>query len=71
LSPHGVICLKVSLPQDAMERLLKWLDDIDDLMVVFRVQAPAVLITVLLATAFGAGMATLLLLAPPDLLAAP
>ena len=38
-----------------MERLLKWLDDFDDLLVVFRVQAPAVIVTVLLAVGFVAG----------------
>ncbi len=54
-----------------MERLLKWLDDVDDVMVVFRVQAPALLTTLLLVTAFCAGLGALLLLAPPDLLAAP
>jgi len=54
-----------------MERLLKWLDDVDDLMVLFRVQAPAVLTTLLLAAVFCAGMGALLLLGPPDLLAAP
>jgi hypothetical protein len=54
-----------------MERLLKWLDDCDDLLVVFRTQAPAVLVTALLATAFVIGLGALLLLGPPDLLAAP
>jgi hypothetical protein len=54
-----------------MERLLKCLDDLDDLTVVFRVQAPAVIVTALLAVAFVAGLGALLLLGPPDLLAAP
>ena len=54
-----------------MERLLKWLDDLDDLTVVFRVQAPAVIVTALLVVAFVAGLAALLLLGPPDLHAAP
>ncbi len=54
-----------------MERLLKWLDDLDDLTVVFRVQAPAVIITAVLVVAFVAGLGALLLLGPPDLLAAP
>jgi hypothetical protein len=53
-----------------MERLLKWLDDCDDLLVVFRVQAPAVAVTVVLAAVFLAGLGALLLLGPPDLLAA-
>lgn len=54
-----------------MERLLKWLDELDDLAVVFRVQAPAVVVTALLVVAFVAGLGALLLLGPPDLLAAP
>jgi hypothetical protein len=54
-----------------MERLLKWLDDLDDVTVVFRVQAPALIITALLVVAFVAGLGALLLLGPPDLLAAP
>ena len=54
-----------------MERLLKWLDDLDDLMVVFRAQAPAVIVTAVLAVVFVAGLAALLLLGPPDLHAAP
>ena len=54
-----------------MERLLKWLDELDDLSDVFRVQAPSVIITTLLVVAFVAGIGALLLLGPPDLLAAP
>jgi hypothetical protein len=54
-----------------MERLLKCLDDLDDLTVVFRVQAPAVIVTALLAVAFVAGLGVLLVLGQPDLLAAP
>ncbi len=54
-----------------MEILLKWLDDCDDLLVVFRVQAPAVAVTAALAAVFLAGLGALLLLGPPDLLAAP
>ena len=54
-----------------MERLLKWLDDLDDLTVVFRVQAPAVIVTAVLVVAFVAGLAALLMLGPPDLHAAP
>jgi hypothetical protein len=54
-----------------MERLLKWFDDFDDLMDVFRLQAPAVVVTVLLAVAFVAGVGALLLLGPPNLFAAP
>jgi hypothetical protein len=54
-----------------MERLLKWLDDLDDLMDVFRLLAPTAVITALLLAAFIAGIGALLLLGPPDLLAAP
>jgi hypothetical protein len=54
-----------------MERLLKWLDDCDDMLDALRLLAPAVMITVLLAVVFVAGVAALLLLGPPDLLAAP
>ncbi|MDH4165944.1 MAG: hypothetical protein OEY13_04210 [Gammaproteobacteria bacterium] len=54
-----------------MELLLKWLDDLDDLTDVFRVQAPSVIIAAALVVAFVAGLGALLLLGPPDLLAAP
>jgi hypothetical protein len=54
-----------------MERLLKWLDDCDDLLVVLRVQAPTVIVTGLLATAFVVGLGGFLMLGAPDLLAAP
>jgi hypothetical protein len=54
-----------------MERLLKWLDDLDYLTDVFRLQAPSVIITVLLVVVFAAGVGARLLLGPPDLLAAP
>lgn len=54
-----------------MERLLKWLDDCDDLLVVFRVQAPAIMVTAALLAAFLAGLGLSLLLGAPDLLAAP
>ena len=39
-----------------MERLLKLLDDCDDLLVVFRVQAPAIAVTAALGAAFLAGL---------------
>ena len=58
-------------PGSDMERLLKWLDDLDDLMVVFRVQAPAAIATVLLLAGFAATVGAVLVLGPPDLLAAP
>ena len=53
-----------------MERLLKWLDDCDDLMVVFRVQAPAIIVTATLAAAFLTGVGAFLLFGAPDLRAA-
>ena len=54
-----------------MERLLKWLDELDDLTDVFRVQAQSAIITTLLVVAFVVGLGALLLLGPPELLAAP
>lgn len=54
-----------------MERILKWLDDCDDLMVVFRVQAPAILFTATLAAALLTALGVFLLLGAPDLHAAP
>jgi hypothetical protein len=54
-----------------MERLLKWLDDLDDLRVVFRVQAPAVIVTAALLAIFLAVVGAVMVFGPPDLLAAP
>ena len=54
-----------------MERLLKWLDDCDDLAAMLRACAPAAVVTVVLVTIFAATVGALLLLGPPDLLAAP
>jgi hypothetical protein len=54
-----------------MEWLLKWLDDIDDLLVVFRVQGPAAVATLLLVAGFAASVGAILLLGQPPLLAAP
>lgn len=54
-----------------MERLLMWLDDWDDLLDVFRVQAPGVVVTGLLAFAFVAGLAAVLLFGAPELHASP
>jgi hypothetical protein len=53
-----------------MERVLKLLDDCDDLMVVFRVQGPAVVVTATLAAALLTGLGLFLLLGAPDLHAA-
>jgi predicted RND superfamily exporter protein len=54
-----------------MERLLKWLDDWDDLLVLFRNAAPGMVLTVALVVVFVAALGAMLLLGPPDLLAAP
>lgn len=66
---------KIGLKSDSrfctdMERLLRWLDDIDDLLVVFRVHAAAAIAALLLLTG-GAVMLGTLLLGQPPLLAAP
>ena len=54
-----------------MERLLKWLDDCDDLLAVFRAHAPALIVTGLLAVAFLLGLGVFMLIGGPDLHAAP
>jgi len=54
-----------------MERILKWLDDLDDLRAMLRVQARPVVVTLLLLAAFLAVLAAVFVLGPPDLLAAP
>ena len=54
-----------------MERILKWLDDCDDVLVVLRVQAPAVAVTTAILATFVAGLGAFLLLGAPDLHAAP
>jgi hypothetical protein len=54
-----------------MERLLKWLDDLDDLLVVFRVQAPAAITTLVLLAGFAVTVGAVFVVGPPDLLAAP
>jgi hypothetical protein len=54
-----------------MERLLKWLDDFDDLAAMFRVSAPAVVVTTLLVVAFVVAVGAMFVLGPPDLHAAP
>jgi len=53
-----------------MERLVKWLDDCDDLMVVFRVQAPAIAMTAAVAAALLTGLGVFLLFGASDLHAA-
>ena len=55
-----------------MESLLKWLDDCDDLLVVFRVQAPAVAVTACCSRQCSwPASAHCCCSGPPDLLAAP
>jgi predicted RND superfamily exporter protein len=54
-----------------MERFIKWLDDVDDLRVVFRVTAPSVLLTLALVATFVVALGAMFLLGPPDLLASP
>jgi hypothetical protein len=54
-----------------MERLLKWLDDLDDLGALLKVQAVPVVVTLLLLAAFLAVLTGVLVLGPPDLHAAP
>lgn len=54
-----------------MERLLKVLDDLDDLRVVFRVHLRSVVVTIALLTVFLAALGAVMVFGPPDLLAAP
>lgn len=54
-----------------MERLLKWMDDFDDLAALARLQARPLVVTLLLLVAFLVAVATVMVLGPPDLLAAP
>ena len=54
-----------------MERLLRWLDDVDDFLAVTWLQAGPVVVTVLLLALFLAVVGAAFVLGPPDLLAAP
>jgi len=54
-----------------MERLLKWIDDLDDLIVAARLQAGPILVTLLLLAAFLVAVGAVFVFGPPDLLAAP
>lgn len=56
---------------ESMERLLKWLDDLEDLLAMLRVQAGPPLVTLLLLAAFLVAVGAVFLFGPPDLLAAP
>ena len=54
-----------------MERLLKWLDDVDDFLTVTRLQAGPVLVTIALLAVFLVVLGVTFVLGPPDLHAAP
>jgi hypothetical protein len=54
-----------------MERILKWLDDVDDFLAVARLQAGPVVVTIALLAVFLAVLGAVFLLGPPDLHAAP
>jgi len=54
-----------------MERFLKWLDDLDDLLAVVRTHSSQLLVTGLLLAAFATAVGFMLVYGPPDLLAAP
>jgi hypothetical protein len=54
-----------------MERILKLLDDLDDLRALLRVQAKPLAVTLLLLVVFVAVVAGVLVLGPPELHAAP
>ena len=55
----------------AMERILKLLDDLDDLRALLRVQAKPLAVTLLLLVVFVAVVAGVFVLGPPELHAAP
>jgi hypothetical protein len=55
----------------AVERLLKWLDDLDDFLAVTWLQAGPVLTTVALLLLFFAVLGVVFVLGPPELHAAP
>jgi len=54
-----------------MERILKLLDDLDDVLAVTRLQAGPVATTLVLLVLFVAVVGAIFVLGPPDLLAAP
>ncbi len=53
-----------------MERLLKWIDDFDDLVAVTRLRAGPLVVTLLLLAAFLVAVAVVRILGLPDLLSA-
>jgi uncharacterized membrane protein YdjX (TVP38/TMEM64 family) len=54
-----------------MERLLKWIDEFEDLLAIARLQAGPVVVTLLLLAVFVATVGAVFLFGPPELLAAP
>jgi hypothetical protein len=54
-----------------MERLIKWLDEIEDLVALAKVQARPLLVTLLLLAAFLVVVGAAFVSGPLDLLAAP
>lgn len=54
-----------------MERFLKWLDELDDLRVLLRLQTGPAVVTLLLLVAFLVLVAGVFVFGPPPLLAAP
>jgi hypothetical protein len=54
-----------------MEHFLRWLDELDDLLRVLRVQARPMLVTLLLLAAFLAVAGAIIAFGAPSLLAAP
>lgn len=53
-----------------MERLLKWIDDLDDLFAAMRLQAGPLTVSLLLFAVFLLAAGAVLVFGPPDLLAA-
>lgn len=56
---------------ETMERLLKWIDEFEDLLAIARLQAGPVVVTLLLLAVFVATVGAVFLFGPPELLAAP
>jgi uncharacterized membrane protein YdjX (TVP38/TMEM64 family) len=56
---------------ETMERLLKWIDEFEDLVAIARLQAGPVVVTLLLLAVFVATVGAVFLFGPPELLAAP
>jgi len=54
-----------------MERILKWLDDVDDFFAVAWLQAGPLLVTITLLAVFLVVVGAVFVLGPPDLHAAP